>query len=78
MASVTLAIPDEVRSDMESVPWVNWSRLAQEVIEKKLKIAELLKKAESVEEKEFEEWAAKFVKERRKGRFKELKSKGLI
>lgn len=78
MASVTLAMPDDVSSEMERFAWVNWSGLAQEVIEKKLKVAELLLKADSMEEKEFADWAAKLVKEGRKGRFKALKSKGLV
>ncbi len=78
MPSVTLAIPDDVKSEMERFSWVNWSKLAQEILEKKLKTAELLKHAESLDEKEFARWAAEVVKKGRKGRFEELKSKGLI
>ncbi len=76
MPSVTVTIPDVMKSEMEKMSWVNWSKLAQEILEKKLKTAELLRHAESLDEKEFSEWAAALVKKGRKGIFKELKSQG--
>jgi hypothetical protein len=39
MASVTFSIPDNVKEDMESISWVNWSELAREEAHKRAKLA---------------------------------------
>ncbi|MEK6927378.1 MAG: hypothetical protein AABX11_03010 [Nanoarchaeota archaeon] len=41
MVSMTLAIPEDIRYEMESFPEINWSEIARVAIKKRL---ELLKK----------------------------------
>lgn len=36
MTSVTFAIPDEIKSEMKELPWVNWSELVKEESMKRL------------------------------------------
>ncbi len=80
MATVTFAIPAEVKADMKSLAWVSWSEAAAEEIAEDLsrqkalkKLDELLKHSE-VSDEDILEWS----KKARKGRFKELKAKGLV
>ena len=47
MASVTFAIPDEVKEDMKKLPWVNWSEIDKIDLLKKMKLKELSRKLES-------------------------------
>ena len=52
MASVTFAVPDEVKQDMNELSWVNWSELDRIDLLKKMKLKELSKKLESKGEQE--------------------------
>ena len=38
MVSITLAIPEEMKLEMESYPEINWSAVAREAIKKKLSL----------------------------------------
>lgn len=80
MASVTFSIPSDTKADMKSMPWVNWSETVAEELNADLsrqktlhKLDELLKHSE-VSDEDILEWS----KKARKGRFNELKSKGLV
>ena len=68
MASVTFAIADEVKEDMKSMPWVNWSELAREEIIKR----ELLQRLDSKEEQQFIRWSVELGRKAKKGRFERL------
>jgi len=74
MASLTFAISDEVKQDMKSLPWVNWSELDKIDLLKKMKIKEVLKQLESKEEQEFIKWSVELGRKAKKGRFKRLLS----
>ena len=80
MVSVTLSIPKETKERMKHFPEVNWSGFVRVSIEQKVK--QLSWKEEMLEklkqEKEFTEWAVKLGRKAKKGRFKELKRKGLV
>ena len=80
MVSVTLSIPEQVKEKMEHFQEVNWSGFIRKMItEKTEELAwqeEMQKKLGK--EQEINEWAIRAQKEARKGRFKELKKKGLL
>ena len=80
MVSITLAVTEEIKKKMEKFPEMNWSGFIRKaIIEKteelswKEKMLEGLKK-----ESDIAEWAVKLQQKARKGRFEELKKKGLI
>ena len=74
MASVTFAIPDEVKEDMKKLPWVNWSEIDKIDLLKKMKLKELSRKLESKEEQEFIRWSVELGRKAKEGRFKRLLS----
>ena len=74
MASLTFAIPDEVKQDMKELSWVNWSELYKIDLLKKIRLKELSKQLESKEEQEFIEWSVELGRKAKKGRFKRLLS----
>ena len=74
MASVTFAIPDNIKSEMKKMPWVNWSELAREEIFKRERLLKLLKQLESKEEQELIQWGVELGRKSKKGRFKKLLS----
>ena len=80
MVSVTLAIPGEVKEQMESFPEMNWSGFIRGcIIEKTKELSwkdKMLKKLK--EEKDITKWTVELQRKARKGRFKELQKKGLI
>jgi hypothetical protein len=80
MVSVTLSIPGEVKEKMEEFSEINWSGFVRKSIIKKTeelsKREELLKSLEK--EKDITHWAVKLQRAARKGRFEELKKKGLV
>ena len=43
MVSLTLAIPDELKEEMEIFPEINWSVIAREAIKKRLMILKRIK-----------------------------------
>ena len=74
MASVTFAIPDEVKQDMKKLSWVNWSEIDKIDLLKKMKLKELSKRLESKEEQELIKWSVELGRKSKKGRFKRLLS----
>ena len=74
MASVTFAIPDEVKEDMKKLPWVNWSEIDKIDLLKKMKLKELSRKLESKEEQEFIRWSVELGRKAKKESFKRLLS----
>lgn len=66
MASLTLAIPEELREKMREFPEINWSEVARQAITQKAKLLEKMDRilaADGLTEKEAEE-ATKEVKKR--------------
>lgn len=60
MSTLTLAIPEEMRRDMDSCPEINWSEVARESIRHKLAQLRILRSivaTSKLSEKEAEEFA---------------------
>lgn len=80
MVSVTLSIPHEVKEKMEKFSEINWSGFIRKAIEEKTKEMswkeELFKKLKDGED--IDNWAVKLQRASRKGRYEELKKKGLV
>ena len=80
MVSVTLSVPQEVKEKMEKFPEINWSGFIRKAIEDKTKEMswkeELFRKLEA--ERDIDDWAVKLQRASRKGRYEELKKRGLI
>jgi len=74
MVSLTFAIPDEVKQNMKSLPWVNWSELDKIELLKKMKLKEILKQLESKEEQEFIKWSVELGRKAKKGTWKRILS----
>jgi len=74
MPSLTFAMPDEIKSEMKELAWVNWSELAREELLKKGALLNLLERLESKEEKELIKWSIDLGRKAKKGRFKKLLS----
>jgi len=77
MVNITLSLPEDIKKEMEKFPEINWSVIAREAIKKRILLlatfSELIKDSKLTEED-----AIKLGRELKKGRFKELKAKGLI
>ncbi|MEM3127004.1 MAG: hypothetical protein QW331_02970 [Candidatus Woesearchaeota archaeon] len=80
MVSITLSVPEDVKKKMENFPEMNWSGFIRKAIVEKTKELtwkeEMLKKLK--EEESINEWAVKLQRTARKGRFQQLKAKGLV
>src|SRR3989338_6816137 len=77
MSNITLAIPEDVKKEMEKFPEMNWSVIAREAIKNRINMLKKFK--EFTKNSEFtEEEAINLGRRLKKGRFKELKSKGLV
>lgn len=73
MASITLAIDDELKSQMANFIWVNWSELVRERLASRKREAELLlKRFHSKEEQELIRWSVELGRKAKIGRFKKL------
>lgn len=46
MVSITLSVPKELKQKMDAFSWLNWSALAREAFEKRMKQLEILDKLE--------------------------------
>ena len=44
MVSITLSVPSELKQKMDKFAWLNWSALAREAFEKRMKQLEALEK----------------------------------
>ncbi|MFH1637028.1 MAG: hypothetical protein ABIB71_01220 [Candidatus Woesearchaeota archaeon] len=80
MVTATLTVSDEVKSEFEHFPWVNWSELArQEFLEDVKKQEALERLLELVSKSEFtEEDADRLSKKVKASMHKQLKREGLI
>ena len=43
MVSITLAVPQELKTEMEKFPFINWSSVAREAIQNKIVLLEKFK-----------------------------------
>ena len=81
MVSITVTVPDEVRSLMKKFPEMNWSGFVRKTIEEKAKelaSIEKIKEELAKEEKDIIDWSVKLQRASRSGRLETLKKKGLI
>jgi hypothetical protein len=80
MASVTFTIPDKVKEDMESFPWVNWSELAREEALKRAKLAREFEEFKRITSKSklTEKDADQLAEKAKASMHKQLKKEGLI
>lgn len=77
MVSITLSIPEEVKRKMEKHDEINWSGFVRKcILEKTTELEDMGRWLK--EEKEISGWAVKLQHASRKGRFEQLKKKGLI
>ncbi|MBI4148186.1 hypothetical protein HY490_02750 [Candidatus Woesearchaeota archaeon] len=80
MVSITLSVPDAVKNQMNEFDEINWSGFVRKCIVKKTE--ELVWKEKMLKQLEMErgitDWAVKLQHAGRKGRFEQLKKKGLI
>jgi predicted CopG family antitoxin len=72
MVNITMAIPDDLYRKMKLMKEIRWSEVSRVAIEKRI-ASELM-----VNEGELQSWAVKLQRLGRKGRFAELKKKGLV
>ena len=80
MVGMTLAIDEKSKNEMQKFSWINWSEVARNILLERLKKQEELDKLKSLLENSelTEKDIMEFSKKARKGRFKELKKKGLV
>jgi len=80
MATITLAIPDKIKEDMNKLSWVNWSEIAkqelskEEILQEELKKVRIIVSKSKLTEKDAEELANKI----NKSMHERLKKEGLI
>jgi len=72
MPTLTLAVPKELKSEMDSLPELNWSEIARRAISKEIKEYKLFKSIVS-KSKLTEKDALKLAKEVNAGMYKKLK-----
>jgi len=66
MSTMTLAVPKDLKNQMDKIKIINWSAVAREAFEEKiqkLKLLESLTKGSKLTEKHVEEISAKIKKE---------------
>lgn len=80
MVSITISLDEKSRKEMQKFSWINWSEVARNILLERLKKQEKLEKLKSLLENSelSEEDIIELSKKARKGRFKELKKKGLV
>ena len=80
MVSITLSIDEKSKHEMQKFSWINWSEVARGILLERLKKQEELEKLKLLLENSelTEKEIIEFSKKARKGRFKELKEKGLV
>lgn len=77
MVSITLSVPEDIKMKMKQHDEMNWSGFVRKCIVEKAQELEGWEKLFK-EEKEISDWAVKLQRMARKGRFEELKKKGLV
>lgn len=80
MANITLSVSDDLKKEMESLPDVNWSEAVREFLSEKVRRAALLTKLDKLLARSelTEKDVLDLSRKARRGRFKELKAKGLV
>jgi hypothetical protein len=80
MVSVTISIDAKSKEEMQRFAWVNWSEVAREIFLKRLKDQEKLENINQLLQNSTltDEDIKELTKKARRGRFKELKSQGLV
>mgnify|MGYP001564783051 FL=1 len=77
MVNITLAVPEDIKKEMEKFPEINWSVIAREAIKRRINLLRKFKEF-TKESTLTEEDAIELGRKLKKGRFKELKNKGLV
>ncbi len=80
MASITFAIPEEIKFKLSRFPWVNWSEIAREELFRQEKETAALKKVKKILSKsKFTEKDVKELSEKvKESMHKQLKANNLI
>ena len=80
MVSITISLDDKTRQEMDKFSWINWSKVAQDILFDRIKKQEKLERLKKILENSelTEKDIVEFSKKARKGRFKELKKNGLV
>ena len=80
MPNITLAVTDELKREMDSMPELNWSESVRNFLSEKVKRAALLKKLDKMLENSelTEKDALELGRKIKKGRFEKLKQAGLV
>ncbi|MEK6932653.1 MAG: hypothetical protein AABW56_02560 [Nanoarchaeota archaeon] len=80
MVSLTFAIPDEIKSEIKKLSWVNWSELSKEELLKEIKREEMLERfKEIISKSKFTEKNVELLSKKVKdSMYKRLKAEGLI
>ncbi|MDO8627263.1 MAG: hypothetical protein Q7K42_02255 [Candidatus Diapherotrites archaeon] len=80
MVSVTLSVPEEVKKKMALFGEMNWSGFIRDSLVEKTKELEWKKKMleKLSQEQSITNWSLELGREAKKGRFAELKKKGLV
>jgi len=80
VAELKIKVPKSVERGMEKFPEINWQGFLEKSVERKIehlsRMEELHRQLE--EEEELIDWTVKLQRLSRRGRFDELKRKGLI
>lgn len=80
MVSITISVDDKTKKEMEDFSWINWSKVARDILLARIKKQERLERLKKILENSelTEKDIIELSKKARKGRFKELKKKGLV
>ncbi len=80
MASITLTIPDEAKTELKRFSWVNWSEVARKAIEKRKRKLEVIERLEKIlsKSKFTKKDAVELSNEIKSSMHNRLKEEGLI
>jgi len=80
MVSITISLDDKTKKEMEKFSWINWSEVARGILLSRIKKQEKLERLKKILENSelTEKDIVELSKKARRGRFKELKKKGLV
>jgi len=80
MATMTLAVPDDVRKKMRLFPQTNWSEIARRAVLQEIERLERLSKLrQRIEQEETQlAWTVDAGRELKRGRAQALKKQGLL
>ncbi len=69
MTSVTFALPEDIKSEMKALSWVNWSELVRRAF-----LLQLRERLDTTEEQELIKWSVDLGRKAKKDSFKRLLS----